>query len=31
MFNFWWSAEWSEQITLTEAQKNEKAPQVIEK
>ena len=26
MFNFWWSAEWSEQITLTEAQKNEKSP-----
>ena len=25
-FNFWWSAEWSEQITLTEAQKNEKSP-----
>ena len=26
MFNFWWSAEQSEQITLTEAQKNEKNP-----
>ena len=25
-FNFWWSAELSEQITLTEAQKNEKGP-----
>ena len=24
MFNFWWSAEWSEQKTLTEMQKNEK-------
>ena len=26
MFNFWWSAEWSEQKTLTEMQKNEKGP-----
>ena len=25
-FNFWWSAKLSEQITLTEAQKNEKGP-----
>ena len=24
MFNFWWLAEWSEQKTLTEMQKNEK-------
>ena len=24
--NFWWSAEWSEQKTLTEMQKNEKGP-----
>ena len=26
MFNFWWSAEWSEQKTSTEMQKNEKGP-----
>ena len=26
MFNFWWSAEWSEQKMLTEMQKNEKGP-----
>ena len=26
MFNFWWSAEWSEQITLTKRHKNEKGP-----
>ena len=25
-FNFWWSAEWSEQKTSTEMQKNEKGP-----
>ena len=25
-FNFWWSAEWSEQKMLTEMQKNEKGP-----
>ena len=25
-FNFWWSAEWCEQKTLTEMQKNEKGP-----
>ena len=25
-FNFWWSAEWSEQKTLTKMQKNEKGP-----
>ena len=26
MFNFWWSAKWSEHKTLTEMQKNEKGP-----
>ena len=26
MFNFWWLAEWSEQITLTKRHKNEKGP-----
>ena len=26
MFNFWWLAEWSEQITLTKTEKNEKGP-----
>ena len=26
MFNFWWSAEWSEQQTSTKMQKNEKRP-----
>ena len=26
MFNFWWSAEWSEQKMLTKMQKNEKGP-----
>ena len=26
MFNFWWSAEWSKQKTLTKIEKNEKSP-----
>ena len=26
MFNFWWLAEWSNQKTLTEMQKNKKDP-----
>ena len=26
MFNFWWSAEWSEQKTMTKMHKNEKGP-----
>ena len=26
MFNFWWSAKWSEQKMLTKMQKNEKGP-----